>query len=208
MLFSAWGKMEVVASQESQDPGSLLPPAPSARRGFVAADTCGQSSSAGRGERKWIQLRVSPGYLRGLSRLRANKEEPWADAAGHPSPSEPPSKMRSGADSASKEGHPGQRDGRGWALLSTGGKQLAVGSPSLGCGCVPGPRASEVFSSCQLAAGGGSASLRQLIMLLLCAGWVDGGRADQKAQPPARIGALHWLRGEHFQEPHQGQKRK
>lgn len=126
MLFSAWGKMELVASQESQDPGSLLPPAPSARRGFVAADTCGQSSSAGRGERKWIHLRVSPGYLRGLSRLRANKEEPWADAAGHPSPSEHPRKMHSGADSASKEGHPGQCDGRGWALLSTGGEQLAV----------------------------------------------------------------------------------
>ena len=140
-------------------------------------------------------------HLRGLCGLRADKGEPRADAAGHPSPSESgPWAFRASEEGARSGGlcTQGRSPGATWrrrrgALLSGGGGTDAVRSQP----AAPRPAASAPphrhrpclrgVSSCQLAAGGGSAALRRLIMLLLCAGWVGGGRADRKAQPPARI---------------------
>nr|KAF6349183.1 hypothetical protein mMyoMyo1_011739 [Myotis myotis] len=105
---------------KSQDRGSRSPPAPSARRGAAAADAWGTPPSRVGGKQGGLTSAVSAGSLRGLSRLRADKGEPCAAAARHPRSSQPvrglsehPRKMRAGADSASKQGHPERRGGRG-----------------------------------------------------------------------------------------------
>ena len=132
----------------------------------------------------------------GYAQTKASPAPMQPDIPGLPSAAPGPSEHRraagAGADSAPREGHPEQRGGAEGLLLSRGGgrTQSVVACPSAGCDrgpCHPPARASRVCASRQLPAGGGSAALRQLIMLLLCAGWVGGGRADQKAQPPARI---------------------
>lgn len=76
------GDRAALSPTESQDRGSPLPAAPPARRGFARADVPDKQSPGqgwGKGQRT---------HLRGLCRLRADKGEPRAQAAGHPSPSE------------------------------------------------------------------------------------------------------------------------
>lgn len=207
--------MAVWPPGESQDRGS--PPAPTrptrqkglCGRGYLGTDLARQGCEKGKGT-----------HLGGLRRLRANKGEPGAEAAGHPSPSErSPRAFRASEEDARRGGlrtrgrSPEQRGGAGGRFRPEVGdgcsERAAAPRPAaLEAPAAAADRASEVFSPRQLAAGGGSAALRQLIMLLLCAGWVSGGRADRKAQPLPESGAPHWLKGEYFQEPHQGQKRK
>lgn len=131
---------------KSQDRGSPLPPAPSVRRGFTAADAWDTPPGPGGGKGSWTHLRGECCYLEaspGYAQTKASPARLQPGIPGLPSPvpgfSEHLRKMRAGADSASKQGHPGQRGLRRGALLSRGGSglQLAVGSPSPGGSCVP-----------------------------------------------------------------------
>lgn len=126
-------------------PGITRPWFPAPTRPTCRTGLCGsgrlRTDLAGQGCEKggWT-------HLGGLCPLRANKGDPRADAAGHPSASErSPWAFRASEEDARRGGLCTQRRSpratwrRGWALLSRAGGplQLAVGCPS--AGCAPGP---------------------------------------------------------------------
>ena len=147
MVFSAWGKNGGVAIPRiAKYSGYLLPPAHLPEAGFAAPETWG-TIFLNRAGRKWTHLRASTDYLRGLSRVSANKDEPRAPAESGPRAFRASEEGALRTNSASKEGHPEQRGGRrralfvqGWWAVGGEGLQLAVDSPLLGSGCVSGHR--------------------------------------------------------------------
>ena len=174
MVFSAWGKNGGVAIPRiAKYPGSPLPPAHLPEAGFAAPETWG-TIFLNRAGRKWTHHRASTGYLRGLSRVSANKYEPREPADLGPRAFRASEEDALRANSASKEGHPEQRGGRRRALFVQGwwgsgqgrlvvSGRLPLARPRLRLGSslsqlVP----PEVFSSRQLVAGRGSASFKKI----------------------------------------------
>ena len=189
MVFSAWGKNGGVGIPRiAKYPGSQLPPAHLPEAGFAAPETWG-TIFFNRAGGKWTHLRASTGYLRGLSRVSANKDEPPAPAERGPPAFRASEEDALRANSASNEGHPEQRGGRRRALFVQGwwgggqgrlavSGRLPLARPRLRLGSslsqlVP----PEVFSSRQLVAGRGSASFKTVnYAAFVCrvGGWGQG----------------------------------
>lgn len=136
MVFLGIGRHGCVVIQRITRPWFPAPTRPTCQKGLCGSG-CLRTNLAGHGgeEGRWT-------HLGGLGGLRANKGEPRADAAGHPSPSErSPWAFRASEEDARRGGlctqgrSPRATWRRRWALLSRGGGrlQLAVGCPSAGC---------------------------------------------------------------------------
>lgn len=140
------GKMDGFPPKQSQDRGSLLPPSPSARRGFAAADAWAALPGQGRGKGRWTHLggecRLPPRPL--LVMLRQRRAQRGcrpaslvfrARSPGLQSIQRRCAQGRTLHPSKVTQSNVAGAEGRFCPGVGSG-LQLTVGSPSLGGGCV------------------------------------------------------------------------